>query len=361
MHAADVDFSLLPEAIAEVQEHLPELERDLHRLVQSPDSGDLLASAFRHMHTIKGDFGYCRATPIIDFIHQLESVLQTMRDRSFQCSPLIAEALIQSMDQVQIMMETLAQTRQFDTKPRGALTGLIQQMAQARNQQDADQAARHILLAEQDVNLGEVGQGGEIAPLASTESVARALALGEQLASALVIRLPRWRGRAAQQCKLVLELNKQYLNPTNEDALKIAVYWHDVGMLACSDFSFQVQPTPKSEGWPIYAAHPDRAAAWLLAIAPDCTEAAQIICQHHQWVNGAGIAPVDKKQLHQGALMLGCSDLMFDRVMGLSGEDYQRGVLRTLFDVGAGFETRFDAALINAFETIAHGLTAPVE
>src|SRR5476649_2270274 len=114
MLATDVDFSLLPEVVAEVQEHMPGLERDLHRLVQTPDSSDLLASAFRHMHTIKGDFGYCRATPIIEFIHNLEGVLQSLRERKFQCSALIAEALVQSMDQVLLMMETLVQTQQFD-------------------------------------------------------------------------------------------------------------------------------------------------------------------------------------------------------------------------------------------------------
>lgn len=358
MHAADVDFSLLPEVMAEVQEHLPELERDLHHLVQTPDSSELLASAFRHMHTIKGDFSYCRAAPIIEFIHHLEGVLQSMRNRVFQCSALVAEALIQSMDQVSSMMETLAQTRQFDTTPRGALLGLIQQLAQAQTQQEADQAARYILLAEHDANLGEVGLGAA-APLPSAENVARALALGEQLSQALAIRLPRWHDRAAQQRELILELNQQYMHPSHVDALSIAVYWHDVGLLAGPESFLHNPPAPKTAAWPAYAEHPERAASWLLTVAPDCTEAAQIIRQHHQWINGGGIsAPQYKTSLHPGALMLGCADLMFDRVAGLRGEDYQRGVLRTLFDVSAGFETRFDAALISAFEAIVHGFAA---
>ncbi len=360
MRTADVDFSLLPEVIAEVQEHMPELERDLHRLVQTPDSADLLGSAFRHMHTIKGDFGYCRATPIIEFIHHLEGVLQSLRNRTFQCSALVAEALVQSMDQVQLMMETLEQTRQFDAKPRGAMIGLIQQLAQALNQQDADQAARYILLAAHDKNLGEAGQGGASAQPASADSIARALGQGKLLSNALVMRQPRWRGRVAQQCALILALNQQYLHPTQVDVLTIAVYWHDVGLLAGPDTFLQSPPTPNSADWSAYATHPEQAAAWLLAIAPDCTEAAQIICQHHQWVNGAGIAtPAYDASPHQGALMLACADLMFERVAGLQGEEYQRGVLRTLFDVSAGFETRFDAALINAFEAVAHGLSAP--
>lgn len=360
MLAEEVDFSILPEVIIEVQEHLGELERDLHRLVQEPTSIDLLSSAFRHMHTIKGDFGYCHAAPIADFVHHLEGVLQSMRERKFQCSALIAEALVQSMDQVQSMLETLARSKHFDNIPRNVLTGHIKQLAQSREQETADQIARQILLTVHDEFLGERDTDQSNASPVSAESIARASALGEQLAEALAIRMPSWKNRVHQQRSLVLALNELYPHPTAPETLIIAVYWHDVGLLAAPDAHLQTPPTPKSQDWLTYASHPDRAATWLLSVAPDCTEAAQIIRQHHLWTNGAGIAaPAYSTPPHQGALMLACADLWHDHIAGLSGEDYRRGVLRTLFEVTGGLETRFDAALINAFETVAHNLSIP--
>lgn len=359
MTIADVDFDLLPEVFSEVYEHLPQLERDLHQLVQNPTSADLLSSTFRHMHTIKGDFGYCRATPIMEFVHLLESVLQSLRDHAFQCSALVAEALVQSMDQVQTMMEVLEQSKQFDTTPRQTLMQHIQQLAQARTQADADQAARNILLVSHDAFLGETSNLPQF-PAPSAESCARALALGEQLTAALGKRLPSWRRRAIMQCALVLDLNEHYRRPCNPDILKIAVYWHDVGLLALPDSLWQPPPKPKAPGWPAYASHTQDAASWLLAIAPDCLEAAQIIRQHHAWVNGAGIPASDYTlPPHPGALMLACADLLHEHVAGLRGEEYRRGVLRTLFEVNGGLETRFDAELINAFEIVAHNLTTP--
>lgn len=359
MNIADVDFDLLPEVIGEVQEHLPALERDLHHLVQNPISNDLLSSAFRHMHTIKGDFGYCRATPIMDFVHHLEGVLQSLRSRTYQCSALIAEALIQSMDHVQSMMEVLVQTKQFDTTPREALMQLIQKLAQARDQGAADQAARHILLASHDVRLGEPEEV-EIAPSMSTAGISTALALGKQLAEALAMRHTNWQQRIILQRSLVLSLNEQYFHPCHPDILTIAVYWHDVGLLALPDTILQSPPKPKKENWVEYAKHPGRAANWLLACAPDCKEAALIIRQHHSWVDGTGIQIDAGKTLpHQGAQMLACADLLFENVAGLSGEEYRRGVLRTLFDVNGGLETRFDATLINAFAAIARDFTEP--
>lgn len=357
MPAADVDFSLLPEVITEVQEHTGELEQDLHRLVQNPDSHDLLSSAFRHMHTIKGDFGYCNAMPIVEFIHQLESVMQSLRSRTYRCSPLIAEALIQSMDQVQAMMEILAKTHHYDPTPRGALTSLIQTLGQALDQAEADQVARHILLAANDEHLGERASGSVISLPASPDSITRALALGKELSTALASRYPPWRDRAYLQNKLIQSLNRYYLYPVDSDVLEIAVNWHDVGLLSCPDSCFESPPDEKSTLWSRYTRHPEQAAAWLQTIAPDCHEAAQIIRQHHFWFNGAGIAaPQYPSPPHSGAMMLACADIFFDRVAGFSGEEYRRGVLRALFDVNAGFETRFDGALISAFESVARQL-----
>lgn len=359
MRASDVDFSLLPEVITEVQEHVGELERDLHRLVQVPESHELLSSAFRHIHTIKGDFGYCNATPIVEFIHQLESIMQSLRSRIFQCSPLVAEALIQSMDQVQVMMEFLAAKHQYDPTPRTTLIRLIQTLGQARNQADADQAARHILLAINDEMLGERGEGNVMISPANPENIARARILGSELAAALARRHKPWLERTSLQVRLVKKLNQHFLYPVDSDALELATLWHDVGLLACPDACFISQPDENTPAWDSYAAHPELAATWLLAIAPDCHEAAQIIRQHHLGFNGAGIpAPHYPLPPHPAAMMLDCADLFFDRVSGLSGEEYRRGVLRSLFDVSAGFETRFDSSLISAFEAAARELVS---
>lgn len=359
-HANEVDFSLLPDVIVEVQEHLPQIEHEIHRLVQAPESFDLLASIFRRMHTIKGDFSYCRATPISDFVHQLEGVLQGLRDRQFVCSALVAEALIQSLDQVSAMMQTLEETEEFDQLSRKTLTDLLQQLGKATTQSSADQISRHILLSIHDADLGELRSGFNPTPPASPANIARALDLGEQLAAALGLRYPLWGARAAHQRSVVMALNQQYRKPCNSDALAIATLWHDVGLLGCDDNMLQNPPTPKSPEWPEYASHPERAAAWLLAVAPDCTEAAQIIRQHHLWVNGLGIIPAPAYPMppHPGALMLACADLLYDRVAGLRGDEYRRGVLRALFEINGGLESQFDAALINAFAAVAKDFTA---
>jgi len=359
MEIADIEFSLWPDVLTEVSEHLPELERDLHRLVQQPQSPELLSSAFRHLHTIKGDFGYCRANVIMNYVHKMEGVLQSLREGRFLCSPFIAEALLQSMDQVPEMMESVTRTRQYDGKSRDTLVALIEQLAQATTQEQADQIARHILLSAHGAYFEEPVSVVQT-PAPSPESYARALALGEQLTAALVARQPGWAGRAEMQLDLVTRLNGQYRQQVRAESLKLAVYWHDVGMLQLPDRLWLAAPKPKTDDWASYAQHPGAAVNWLLAIAPDCTEAAQIIRQHHQWVNGFGIRAEEYEGApHPGAMMLACADLLHERVVGLRGEDYRRGVLRAVFDVNGGLDSRFDASVINAFQAISRDIPIP--
>lgn len=366
MDTFPVNFSILPDIVLEVNKHLPQLERDLHLLVQTPDSAPLLASAFRHMHTIKGDFSFCHATPIIELVHRLENVLQSLRDRHFKCSALVAEALVQSMEQVQFMMVTLEEKEEYDNIPRDHLLQLIEKLAAARMQSVADHLARQILLAAHNPWDSITEDSWEPIPPAPAASVARAKAVGLPLAQALAERLPPWEKRVTFQQALVLQLNQEYDHPSNVEALELAVIWHDVGLLACTDSLLQAlchphpNLTPKSAVWPAYMAHVENSAHWLLQVAPECTEAAQIIRQHHTHANGTGIVrPEAPPPLHQGAQMLACADLMFERVGGLQGEEYRRGVLRTLFDVNGGLDTRFDAVLINAFEAVARSFKAP--
>ncbi len=350
MSVNEVDFDLLADAVPEIHEHLEELERDLHVLVQTPESIDRLASAFRHMHSIKGDFAYCHAEPIAHYVHALENVLQAMRNRAFQCSALVAEALLQGMDQIHGMLDILLQQHDFmPVEP--ALVALIGRLAGAAGQAAADQVARHILLALH----GQWQPEAMLFAAAPGDQVRLARLLGEQLAAALALRRPDWQGRAAFQCSLVESLNQQYSAPVAGDALRLATLWHDVGLLAGPDAALSAHPRSAADQADAgaFAAHAELAARWLLAAAPDCVEAAQIIRQHHAWANGKGPAAVPSPQpLHPGAQMLACADLCFERIKTLRGDDLRRGLLRALFDVHGLLDSQFDPWLVNAFDAV---------
>jgi len=355
MDSTQVDFELLQEVMVDLQDRLPLLEDDLHQLERFRESPELVASAFRHVHTIKSDFAYCGAAPIADFLHRLENVLQCLRERRYLNSALIAEAVLQSLDRVRDMAMTLRNTRRFDETPLDGLLASIDELGGASSQATADQAARHVLLAAHSPGLilqvtSRWAEGAP--PVLAGPAFDAALAQGKQLAQALGERYPPWQGRAQSQLEIVLSLNRHYPQPLPEPSLSLAVYWHDVAMLAQADGMFTRPPSgPKEAEWQRWTEHPAQAADWLLSVCPAAEETATMIRQHHQWADGRGF-PLrgGPSPLHPGAQMLACADLFHAGVAGFSGEDYRRAALRAVFDIHGGLDTRFDALLINAFQ-----------
>lgn len=359
MDVSQVDFDLLKEVVVELQDRLPLLEDDIQLLVRFRESPDLIAGAFRHMHTIKSDFTYCGAKPIADFVHHLESVLQSLREKRFLCTPLVAEAVLQSMDRLRDMALVLRRTHRFDDTPLNGLIASIEELANARNQAYADQAARHVLLAAH--NPSDLPPHGNWAAPGSgvaASGIDKTIHLGEHLAQALAARHPAWSRRVACQLDIARVLNQRYSQPVDDQQLMVAVLWHDVGMLTLADEVFATPQQPQEPHLAAWVAHPEHSAQWLLAGSSGYDEAALMIRQHHQWADGRGYpARGSPTALHPGAQILACVDRFYEIVAGLDGEAYRRSALRAVFDIHGGLDTRFDALLINAFQDAAQALT----
>jgi chemotaxis protein histidine kinase CheA len=333
-----INFDLLPDALAESEDRVSDLEFDLHRLVAAPTDTALIASAFRQMHTIKSDFAYCNIAPITDHFHALEGVLQSLRERRFQCSALVAEAVLQCTIQLCDSAAGLLQHGLLQPEPDARLARFIARLADSHSQADADEAARQLLLLVHGA-LGEPDASIGIDPALA----AQARGLGEALHAALAQRLPGWQDRAAWQQTLVAALNLKGRFGVDAALLDIAVLWHDLGLLARPDMALRgghpkIDPT-----------HPDAAASWLLALDARLAPAADWVRQHHQAPQPTSGLPA----LPVAVQLMACADLCFERVAGRTGEDFQRGLLRTVFDVSGGLDRRFHASVVAAFEAVA--------
>lgn len=358
MESTQVDFELLQDVMTELNDRLPLLEDDMHQLVRFKESAELVASAFRHVHTIKSDFSYCGAAPIADFVHRLENVLQSLRERRYYCSALVAEAVLQSLDRVRDMATTLSETQKLEVNNLDGVLACIDELAKATSQTWADQSARNTLLAAHGSGDFQANGWQDTLTTHSVPGSAAALQMGKHLSDALAARYALWQGRTKSQLEMVLALNQHYSRPMNDAQLTLAVFWHDVGLLAMPDQVFATPPKFREPLWATWVDHPERAALWLLTVDPLSEEAALIIRQHHQLADGRGF-PFRSQPgaLHPGAQMLACADRFFDGVAGLEGEDYRRGALRAVFDIHGGLDTRFDAQLINAFQAVSHDWT----
>src|SRR5512142_977440 len=83
---------------------LDRLEKDLLDLENKPADKDLIESAFRAMHTIKGVSGMFGFDFISEFTHHMESIYQSIREKTLQFSKEICEITLQSIDHLRKLL-----------------------------------------------------------------------------------------------------------------------------------------------------------------------------------------------------------------------------------------------------------------
>lgn len=84
----------------EAGELLEALEQDLLDLADDPSSKDLLDSAFRGLHTIKGSGAMFGFTAIADFVHAFETAFDLIRKGCATMSPELATVALQAKDHI---------------------------------------------------------------------------------------------------------------------------------------------------------------------------------------------------------------------------------------------------------------------
>jgi two-component system chemotaxis sensor kinase CheA len=106
--AADITAEDLAVFLQEANEQLQALDEDIVRLEREKENPDLLQEIFRIAHTLKGSsamFGYRLMT---DLAHAMESLLDKVRKKTVLVTTQVADALLHSLDLLQILKNDLA-------------------------------------------------------------------------------------------------------------------------------------------------------------------------------------------------------------------------------------------------------------
>ena len=90
---------LLREFIAETNEHLAVLERDLVAIERAPEDWRLVDDIFRNIHSIKGTCGFLGLKRLESLLHAAENVLDKLRD---EASPAATGTLLGACDRAKI-------------------------------------------------------------------------------------------------------------------------------------------------------------------------------------------------------------------------------------------------------------------
>jgi two-component system, chemotaxis family, sensor kinase CheA len=126
---------IVKEFLAESQENLDRLDRDLVELEKHPSDHDTLASIFRTIHTIKGTCGFLGFAKLEAVTHVGESLLARLRDGQLKLNPIRTTALLAMVDAVREMLASIGaagnEGERNDQKLLTTLTNLLAPDTQA--------------------------------------------------------------------------------------------------------------------------------------------------------------------------------------------------------------------------------------
>jgi len=98
---------IVQEFLVESAENLDQLDRDLLALENDPGSREILSSAFRTIHTIKGTSGFLAFERLEKVTHAGESLLSRLRDGQLVMTTPIADALLRMVDTVRALLGSI--------------------------------------------------------------------------------------------------------------------------------------------------------------------------------------------------------------------------------------------------------------
>ncbi len=104
-----IDKELRDQFIIEIKEDIERLESDLLTMEKNTSNtvSEVINSAFRAIHSIKGGAGFCELNDLGILSHSIENVLMGIRDKKIDLSPDIIDAIFAGLDKIKCLIENI--------------------------------------------------------------------------------------------------------------------------------------------------------------------------------------------------------------------------------------------------------------
>jgi two-component system chemotaxis sensor kinase CheA len=146
---------IVKDFLVESYENLDRLDRDLVTLEKNPRDGEILASVFRTIHTIKGTSGFLDFDKLGAVAHVGENLLGRLREGELQLNPEITTALLATVDAVRQMLASIEATGGEGERDDSALIARLNRLQEKRSIEEENEGVG-LLEASSDSDAAEV-------------------------------------------------------------------------------------------------------------------------------------------------------------------------------------------------------------
>jgi two-component system chemotaxis sensor kinase CheA len=167
---------LLKDFLVETTEHIDAASMELVRLEKDPSAPALIASLFRHIHTIKGSSGFLSLPRVGRLAHAAETLIGRLRDGA-PAGPEHVSLILAAIDRLSAILVEIANR---EMEPEGDDSDLLKQFEDStrRLQASAPPACAEIVGSPASTPTEPAGKAGAPAPAAPAALQAESLASG---------------------------------------------------------------------------------------------------------------------------------------------------------------------------------------
>ncbi|MDR1647474.1 MAG: HD domain-containing protein [Zoogloeaceae bacterium] len=352
------DREALEEFADILDEKAMELAQTLADLRKTPGDQSLIDKIFRAVHTIKGDANVCKVELGVILAHPVESLLARYRSGELVFSELASETILLAIDQLERAVEKLLQHESLEDLRLLPLLQYLEKTAQAL---PAAVDGLYAELIEKVTGYPPLMVNIPAAAHTEAETAVHATPLSQDIGAdlqffrSLALQLetysPLFKGRTTRILRLALETNRIAPHPVDAVQLEAAIYLHDLGMMLLPEHTWLKRGHLTAEERLSLRAHPSFGAN-ILKRMPGWQEAAEMIAQHHETLDGSGYpANLAQAQICPGAKIIAIVDAFEAIMLKHSQKGKNISVLRAIAEINA-CDNQFEPELIAPFNTI---------
>jgi HD-GYP domain-containing protein (c-di-GMP phosphodiesterase class II) len=343
----NLDNELLSDAFEELIEQQDAFEQLIFSLEGKPHDNETVRKIFRIVHNIKGNFGLCGITPLIEVIHHLEDIINLLREKTINYHHAIGDIGLLILDTCKQFLDVCrsAEKLEYDDQLYHQITRLLADVKSERS----PELFEAIALLDPSVNYEHV-EIDENEYLDRNED----LRFFKELMVAIEKRNNYWSGRGERLVQLALAINHASGNKVDNDQLIAAIYVHDISMafLPLSILQRKDLLSEKEKELVRTHVHP---GYQLLMQNEFWHDAAIFVLQHHEKVNGTGYPNGLREQdISDGAKILAIVDAFDAITHGIASSQRQkRPLMRAIMEITRNSGRQFSEEYVNHFLTVA--------
>lgn len=336
---SDFDAELVADFRGEFTDACENIQHILIKLERAQDKHDGLHELFRALHSVKSNLRMMQLNQLSEFIHSMENILDDMREERLAFDMRFSDVLLLSLEKVRDTFNAIFAGDDAAIQELLILQDGLEQMHMQHQQFDQHM---HALLLQLDPGLVQL-------ELAQQPGRAEDLIFFRDLANFIEHRLGYDDDAISRTSQMAEQMNAIAGNPVHADQLRLAVYVHDVGMAFLPNNITDKPGDLSEEDKHSLFQHPKQ-GYHLLAQLGGWSEAAQMVLQHHERVDGLGYpAGCRTEHICAGAKILAIVDTYEAMTQKRAHRAHKRTALRVVAEINAQSTKQFDPHWVDVF------------